>query len=380
MDNNPKNDLPRVLIASGFIILMAGGCLWIMSPFLPAIIWATTLVVSTWPLMLKVERKFGNKRSLAVVAMMTVMALIVLVPLILAFSTFLTHSDTILTWTRNIPNMKVPPPPEWLARFPLLAGFQNEWISFSEKGPESLRPILQPYTRKAIAGLLVAAGSMGIFFVHLLLTYVLVGVLFSTGERAAKGMMLFARRLAGQRGESVIVLAGQSIKAVSMGIVVTAVVQTVLAGVGLVVAGVPYPGLLTAVVLVFCIAQLGPFLPLMVGVGWLFVNDLNTAGALLLGWSLFVGVLDNFLRPYLIKKGADLPFLLILSGVIGGLFAFGVVGLFIGPVVLAVSFRLIQAWVGIKSADKTVEPEEADWPPEQRSYRTDSDGPPLGLS
>src|SRR3989344_1927637 len=126
-----------------------------------------------------------------------------------------------------------------------------------------------------------------------------------------------------------------------MGIVLTAVVQTVLAGVGLMVAGVPYPGLLTAVVLVFCIAQLGPFLPLMVGVGWLFLNDFNTAGALLLGWSLFVGVMDNFLRPYLIKKGADLPFLLILSGVIGGLFAFGVVGLFIVPAIrLAEDFNM----------------------------------------
>jgi predicted PurR-regulated permease PerM len=376
MGNIPQNDLPRTLIASGFIILMTAGCLWIMTPFLPAIIWATTLVVSTWPLLLMAQRKLGNRRSLAVVAMMIGMALIILVPLVLAFSTFLTHSDTILTWTRNIPNMKIPPPPEWMTGFPLTAGLQNEWLSLSQKGPESLRPILQPYTRKAISGLLVAAGSTGIFFLHLLLTFVVVGILYSSGEKAADGLRRFARRLAGDRGENAITLAGQSIKAVSMGIVVTAVVQTILAGAGLMFAGVPYPGLLTAVVLVFCIAQLGPALPLLVGVGWLFLNDFNTAGSLLLAWSVFVGLLDNFLRPYLIRKGADLPFILILSGVIGGLFAFGVVGLFIGPVVLAVSFRLMQAWVNSKPIEH---PEEINWPPVQRNYRTDTEGPPLDL-
>jgi predicted PurR-regulated permease PerM len=109
-------------------------------------------------------------------------------------------------------------------------------------------------------------------------------------------------------------------------------------------------------------------IPLLIGVAWLYSNDHNTAGTVLLAWSLFVGLMDNFLRPYLIKKGADLPFLLILSGVIGGLFAFGVVGLFIGPVVLAVSFRLLQAWIEGRVEQKS---EEADWPPAQRSYRTD---------
>jgi predicted PurR-regulated permease PerM len=364
MNNTSRqNDLPRILIASGVIISLAIGCLWIMTPFLPAIIWATTLVVSTWPLLLMVQRRLGNKRGLAVGVMMTAMVLIILVPLVLAFSTFLTHSDAILTWTRNIPNMKVPPPPDWLARFPVTASLQNEWLSLSKNGPEGLRPLLQPYTRKVISGLLVAAGSTGIFFLHLLVTFVVVGILYSSGEMAANGLRRFARRLAGDRGENAIILAGQSIKAVSMGIVVTAAVQTVLAGAGLWIAGVPYPGLLTAVVLVFCIAQLGPALPLLLGVGWLFINDFSTAGVLLLVWAVFVGLLDNFLRPYLIRKGADLPFILILSGVIGGLFAFGVVGLFIGPVVLAVSFRLTQAWVATKSIEYSAEAKWQEAPP-----------------
>src|SRR5437868_2372285 len=114
MEKAPENDLPRVLMGSGFIILLAIGSLWIMTPFVPAIIWATTLVVSTWGLMQRLEKRFNNKRAPAVVVMMIAMALIVLIPLVLAFSTFLAQSEAILAFTRNIPNMKVPPPPQWL--------------------------------------------------------------------------------------------------------------------------------------------------------------------------------------------------------------------------------------------------------------------------
>jgi predicted PurR-regulated permease PerM len=140
-------------------------------------------------------------------------------------------------------------------------------------------------------------------------------------------------------------IAGQSIRAVALGIIVTAVVQAGLAGIGLGVAGVPYALALTALIFMLCLAQLGPLQVLLPVVIWLYWQDVNTTATLLLVWSLLVGSLDNFLRPILIRRGADLPFLLIMAGVIGGLLAFGVIGLFIGPVVLAVSYRLLEAWI-----------------------------------
>jgi predicted PurR-regulated permease PerM len=128
-------------------------------------------------------------------------------------------------------------------------------------------------------------------------------------------------------------------------VVVTALVQSALAGLGLWVCGVPHPGLLTAAVFVLCIAQLGPFPVLVPAVIWMFgTENLGWATALLV-WSVPVGIMDNFLRPVLIRRGVDLPLLLIIAGVIGGLIGFGVIGLFVGPVILAVTYTMLKAWI-----------------------------------
>jgi len=153
----------------------------------------------------------------------------------------------------------------------------------------------------------------------------------------------------------VIRLAGQAIRAVALGVVVTACAQAALAGVGLVLAGVPFAPVLTAVTLVLCIAQVGPILVLGPSVAWLFWSGATQTATLMLIWTLIVFAMDNVLRPILMTKGAALPMLLMLSGVIGGLLAFGLIGIFVGPVVLAVSYTLLGAWI----ADVPPPPREA---------------------
>ena len=141
------------------------------------------------------------------------------------------------------------------------------------------------------------------------------------------------------------VLAGQAIRGVAMGVVVTALAQSLLGGIGLAIAGVPLVAVLTSVMFMLCIAQLGPLLVLLPAVAWLYWSDSTGWGTFLLVWSIFVGTIDNFLRPFLIRQGADLPLLLIFAGVIGGLLSFGLIGIFIGPVVLAVAYTLFDAWI-----------------------------------
>jgi predicted PurR-regulated permease PerM len=144
---------------------------------------------------------------------------------------------------------------------------------------------------------------------------------------------------------------------VALGVVVTALVQSVLGGVGLFVCGVPGAAVLTAVIFMLCVAQIGPFLVLLPAVVWLYRWQGEPVwGTVLLAFTILVGMLDNFLRPFLIKKGVDLPILLIFAGVIGGLLGFGIIGLFIGPVALAVAYTLIAAWVAageVKSPETT---------------------------
>jgi predicted PurR-regulated permease PerM len=181
--------------------------------------------------------------------------------------------------------------------------------------------------------------------VQFLLTVIISAVLYATGETAAAGVCRFARRLGGHHGEDAAILAAKAVRGVAIGVVGTALVQTLLGGIGLAVAGVPGAAILTAVMFILCVAQIGPGLVLIPAIVWLYWTDQALWGTIMIGWGIFVGTIDNVIRPILIKKGADLPLLLIFAGVIGGLVAFGVIGLFIGPVVLAVTFTLLEAWV-----------------------------------
>ena len=211
--------------------------------------------------------------------------------------------------------------------------------------PEDLATRVTPYLKDIARWSISQAGGLGALFVQLLLTVAIAGILYAKGETVAAGVLAFARRLAGGAGERVAVLSAQAIRAVALGIVVTALVQSVIGGVGLIVTGVPHAALLTAVMFLLGVAQIGPLPVLLGAVVWLYWKNDTLWGTVLVVWALATVSFDNFLRPLLIKRGADLPFLLIFAGVLGGLLAFGIIGLFIGPVVLAVTYTLLQAWV-----------------------------------
>jgi predicted PurR-regulated permease PerM len=219
------------------------------------------------------------------------------------------------------------------------------WAAIADAGKSALTARITPYATDAAKWLARAAGGVGLLVAQLLLTLLISTILYSNGETARNGLLRFGRRLAGEQGERVVLLAGASIRAVALGVVVTALVQSVLAGLGMFVAGIPFASLLTAVILLFCIAQIGPMIVLIPATIWLFWDNQTGWGIALGIWSLIVGTMDNVLRPYLIRKGADLPLLLIFAGVIGGLIAFGVIGLFVGPVVLAVGYTLLVQWM-----------------------------------
>jgi len=186
---------------------------------------------------------------------------------------------------------------------------------------------------------------LGTVVLHFILTVVIAAILYSQGELAAQGVLMFARRIGRERGERAVRLAGQAIRGVALGVIVTALVQSLFAGLGLWVSGVPRPGILLAVIFVLGIAQIGPLPVLLPAVIWLYWSGSAGWASALLVWTVLVGALDNFLRPVLIRRGVDLPLLLIIPGVIGGLISFGVVGLFIGPVVLAVTYTLLESWI-----------------------------------
>jgi len=341
-----QREITRPMLAVLSIGALIAASFWIMRPFLVALVWATMIVVATWPVMLRLQRRLGGRRTPAIVAMTIVMLMVFVLPFWVAVSTLAEYSGQVGTWTKSLHEVTIPPPPAFIDGIPVVGSkIAAAWRDAASEGWGALIAKLQPYVVKVLQWLAAEAGSVGMVIVQVALTLVITTVLYANGEAFATGVRRFGHRLAGARGEQSIRLAGGAIRGVALGVVVTALVQSLLGGVGLAVAGVPFAGVLTVAMLMFCLAQIGPLVVLVPAVAWVYWTGDNVWGTVLLVWAGFVGTLDNFLRPYLIKKGADLPLLLIFSGVIGGLLSFGLLGIFVGPVVLAVTYTLLQAWV-----------------------------------
>ena len=341
-----SSDLTRVVLAVLSIGVLIASSFWVLRPFLPAIIWSTMLVVATWPVMLRVQARLWNRRSLAVTVMTLILILLLVIPLSVAISTIVDHADQLVDLARYLTTFTLPPLPAWVEGVPLAGPkIVQVWNQVAASGLHELFAKVAPYTGVVTSWFVAEVGSFGLLFLQFLLTVIVSAILYAEGDGAAAWMLHFGHRLAGEQGAQAVVLASRAIRGVALGVVVTALAQSIMGGIGLAIAGVPPAAVLTAVMFMLCIAQLGPILVLAPAVIWTYWSGESGWGTFLLIWTLVVGLMDNFLRPMLIRKGADLSLLLIFAGVIGGMFAFGLVGIFIGPVVLAVAFTLLDAWV-----------------------------------
>jgi predicted PurR-regulated permease PerM len=345
-NNWNTRDVTRITLAVLFISILIAATFWILRPFLTAIIWALIIVVATWPVMRGIQARMGGKRGLAVAAMTVILLLVVVIPLTVAISAIAGKAEGLTARAHELTALKLPPPPEWVSKIPVAGSrLANKWQYYAALGPEELSAEVTPYARTAANWFLAKAGSFAGILLQFLLTVIIAAIMYAEGEKAAAGVLSFARRLAGPRGEEVTILAAKAIKGVALGIVVTAIIQTTIGGAGLLISGVPAAPLLIAVIFMLCLVQLGPILVMVPAVIWLYWKGDPLWGTVLLVFTIIAGGIDNIIRPFLIKKGADLPLIMIFAGVIGGLIAFGVVGLFIGPVMLAVTYTLLEAWV-----------------------------------
>jgi len=346
MEQNLRRDLTRTVLAVLIIGGLIAASLWILRPFLAATIWSTMIVVTTWPVLRTLQARLWRKRWLAATVMTAALLLVFVIPLSAAIGTIVANAGEIVDWANRFTDVRLPRPPEFVEKIPILGEkTANLWREYADKGPEELAEVVRPYASRVTSWFVAEVGNFGLVTLQFLLTVVISAILYMTGEDAARWVRRFGRRLAGERGDDVVRLAGQAIRGVALGVVVTAFVQSVLGGIGLAIAGVPFAAVLTAVMFMLALAQIGAVPVLLGGLAWLWWKDDTAWFVALLIWTILVGSLDNILRPVLIKKGADLPLLLIFAGVIGGLFAFGLLGLFVGPVLLAVAYTLLDAWV-----------------------------------
>lgn len=348
--NNGKNrvpqDITRTTLQVIFIGILIGAVVWTIRPFITSIIWAGMIVVTTWPIMLVLEARLKNKRWLATAIMTVALLLVVVVPIFLAIVAIIKGAEGGYIWVKSLSALTIPPPPQWLTEIPLVGQKLTDlWKQLAATDPKEVYTYLTPYARQTLKWFVAQAGSVGMVVIQFFLTVIIAAILYFKGEAASAGILSFARRLGGKQGETVIMLSEKAIRGVALGVVVTAIIQASVGGMGLIVAGIPAAALLTAVMFVLCLAQVGPSPVMIPAVIWVYWKDGVLWGSILLVFVILSLTLDNFVRPVLIKKGADLPLIMIFAGVIGGLIAFGIIGLFIGPVVLAVAHTLLKAWV-----------------------------------
>ena len=347
MPSEVRSDVTGLTLSVASIGLLAAASLWIFRPFLGATIWAAMVVVSTWPVLLKLQRLFRGHRAPAVLVLCLGTLLLLAVPLTFAVSTVIDNAPRVSASLSDIAAHGLPEAPAWFGNVPLVGARLTEgWTDLAASGAAGLLPKLEPYAEDAFHWALGALGSVGGVVVQFLLMVVIAAVMYSTGESAVAGLNAFGTRLAGTRGPMIVDLAGKSIRGIALGVVVTALLQAAFGGLGLLITGVPYSAVFVLLMFLCCVVQIGPVPILAASTIWLYAKGDTTMAIVLLVFTIIDGTVDNIIRPWLIKKGgADLSILLIVTGVVGGLIAFGLLGIFIGPLVLAVTFTLVQAWV-----------------------------------
>jgi predicted PurR-regulated permease PerM len=331
------------VIRLAFLGLFAWWSLELVRPFLPIVIWAVLLAVALYPVYAWLARKLGGRRGLAA-TVITVLGLATVLGPVSVLAASLTDSVQWLAAGVHAGTLKVPAPPPGVAEWPLVGEQLDEaWTLAANNLDEAVHrygPAVLP-TGGSVLRKIAALGADVLKFV---VSVVIAGFLFVPGPRLALGARAFASRLIAPRGAHFIDLAGATIRNVSRGVIGVALLQALLAGIILYVAGIPGAGLIAFTVLLLCIIQIGPAPVLLPVLVWVWMTQ-PTTGALILTLLLVpVALLDNVLKPILMARGLTTPMLVIVTGVIGGTLTHGLVGLFLGPVVLSVFYELIVAW------------------------------------
>ncbi|HEV8542659.1 MAG TPA: AI-2E family transporter [Verrucomicrobiae bacterium] len=331
------------------LIVLAVGCLAVIWPFLSTLVWAAILCFSSWPAYRRLLDFCKNRRTLAALVMTLALALVILLPFGIVGVNLADQVKDLTVAARKWLDTGPPAPPQWLQKFPVLGPRAAEtWqahLQDSTKFLATLRRVLEP----ASARLLALGVALGGGLIHLALSLVICFFLFRDGIRAANLLSTAMVRIGGDRAERLLNLAGSTIRGVVYGVLGTALIQAVLGGIGFLIAGIPGAAVLALFTLFLSVVPLGPALVALPGALWLYHKGSTGWAIFIMIWGLAVGSIDNFLKPWLISRGSTTPFLLILFGVLGGAITFGFIGVFLGPTLLAVGYRVFQEWLSERS-------------------------------
>ncbi len=355
----PNSNLePKIGLA--ILVVLIAGCLLVLRPFISALLWAAVLCFASWPVYRRLLGLVRNHRTLAALLMCLLLVLLFLTPFIIVG---LTLADNVSAFTATVQKAieaGPPAPPAWLGKIPLVgAKVVQYWQNLAGDTGQLLEKMKE--WMPALSGFLLKGGlKLGQGLLEMTISIFIAFFLFRDGVTVAEGLNRGAARVAGDRGVRLLTVAGKTVRGVVYGILGTALVQAVLAGIGFLVAGVPAAALL-ALMTFFCsvVPVVGTALVWVPAAIWLFDQGSTGWGVFMLIWGFAVANVDNVVKPWIISQGSEMPFILIFFGVIGGALAFGFIGVFIGPTLLAVGYRLVAEWHSVRHEEANPAPAPA---------------------
>jgi predicted PurR-regulated permease PerM len=331
-------------IRIGLLVLLVAWCYQIMEPFLVPLVWGMIIAIAAYPGFLRLSRGLGGRRVVSAVLMSVVLLTVLIVPAALLSGTLYEGVQGIADGVQE-GRIRIPPPPPGVAEWPLI----GEWLEgYWRRASENLESTLTgfaPQLRAAAKWLLAVAAGAGFGLLQFVFAVAIAGVLLARADAAKAAAQAIARRLAGERGSDLAALAEATVRSVTRGIIGVSLIQAGLAGLGFLAVGVPAAGLWALLALLLSVVQLGVFPVVVPIVIYVFATADPLTAVLFLVWSLFVGSIDNILKPILLGRGVAVPMVVVFLGAIGGFLSSGIVGLFVGPVVLVLSYKLFLAWL-----------------------------------
>ena len=347
----------EIAIRLGLIFLILAWCLQILSPFISLVAWGAILAVAIYKPFLKLVEKLGGRRKLAVTLIAVIGIAIILVPVI-SLSSSMVDGATKYGTQISEGSIHVPAPPEYVQEWPVIG---KKTYKLWNQASQNLRSVLEQYPHQlATVGkkMLGAAAGIGGGLLQFIISFLIAAVFLMNAESAGTSLRKLANRLTADHGDELMDMSVSTIRSVAVGVIGIAFIQAMLGGLGMMFAGVPAAGLLAIVILVLAIAQLPPILVLGPVAFYVFSAESTTVAVIFLIWSIMVSSSDMVLKPLLLGRGVDVPMLVILLGAIGGMITSGIVGLFIGAIILAVGYKLFGVWLQMgQPLDEEPEPD-----------------------
>lgn len=334
----------EIAIRLGLIFLILAWCLKILTPFISLVAWGAIIAVALYKPFLTLVDKLGGRRKLAVTLFAVIGIAIILIPVIsLSFS--MVEGATKFGTQVSEGSIHIPAPPQYVEEWPIIGKKTFEvWTEAST----NLRSLLEQYPHQLSAfgkKMLGAAAGVGVGILQFVVSFIIGAVFLMNAEGVGNGMRKLAKRLTSDQGDELIDMSVSTIRSVAIGVIGIAFIQALLGGLGMMFVGVPAAGLFAIVILVMAIAQLPPLLVLGPVAFYVFSVESTTVSMIFLIWSVLVSFSDAVLKPLFLGRGVDVPMLVILLGAIGGMITSGIVGLFIGAIILALGYKLLGAWL-----------------------------------